>query len=64
MGIQRTAVLLAISHSNHTWKSLTTSGASDYYLSGSYYNGTGHRNTYFKNDFNKFHGNPNILLGM
>lgn len=77
MGLHRTAMLLAVAHSgrhnnqNHTWTSLSgqsSSSSSDYYLSGGggggYYNGTGRRNSHVKNDFEKFHGNPNIMLGM
>ena len=68
MGLHRTALLLAVSQSssNHTWTSLTSgsSSSSDFYLGGSFYNGTGRRSSYIKNDFDKFHGNPNILLGM
>lgn len=70
MGIQRTAIILAISQSNsktrnHTYTSLTSGTTStDLYSTGNYFNGTGHRNYYAKNDFAKFHGNPNIVLGL
>lgn len=73
MGIHRTAIILAVSHSidykshnnNHTLTTLTSNGVGvgspDYYYSN-YYNGT-YKGKGFKSDFGEFHGNVNILLG-
>lgn len=63
----RSAVLLGIATarytSNHTINSLTSgTSASDRFEIG-YYNGSNYRKSY-KSDFEKFHGNPNIFLGL
>lgn len=67
MGFQRSALLLGIAtaryNSNHTITTLTSgSSAAEKYEMG-FYNGSNYRKSY-KSDFDKFHGNPNIFLGL
>lgn len=67
MGFSRAALIVGIAtarhNSNHTITSLTTgTSSSDKYEMG-YYNGSNYRKTY-KSDFDKFHGNPNVFLGL
>jgi hypothetical protein len=56
-------VATARHNTNHTIATLTSGNSGfDRYEVG-YYNGSNFRKTY-KSDFEKFHGNPNIILGM